>query len=206
METREFRSKSVARLAKAGIVVSTGLPLIDNFSVRPLPEILDRIICLNAVAAAAHGFPKESALAWLSKEGTLENLTSEECLFLTSNGEGTDEFKVQVEGIWALAWILGMVSDFDFWRECDPRFVTILPDLRTAENSAIFRARAHLRSEAEIGIEVDLAYCLHWIVRNAGVNGKHVPAGIIPYIVRERRRALEWAIGGEAWDRVPLDT
>ena len=50
METRAFRPQSIARLAKAGISIPPSLPLIDDFSVRPIGEIVDRILCLNAVA------------------------------------------------------------------------------------------------------------------------------------------------------------
>lgn len=206
METKVFRSESLRRLAKAGIAIPATLPLIDDFSIRPMPEILDRIVCLNAVAAVAHGFNKDLAAAWLGREGVFDRLTDAERLLFDSSAADMQGFKIQVEGLWALAWIAGIVDDFDFWQKCDPAFATMLPDIKTAESSSSLRSRARLREAGEIGAEADLAYCLHWALREAELNHEATPAGLIPYIVVERRRALEWVIGNEGWESVPLDT
>jgi len=206
MESKQFRVKSLTWLSKVGISVPERLPLIDDFSIRPKGDILDRIICLNAVAAAAYGFDKIRAYSWLSQEKMLEKLTESERSFLISDVGNVDIFKTQVEGMWALAWIVNIVQSLDFWSQCDPHFVAMLPDLKTAESSSKFRARTHLRNKTEIGFEVDLAYCLHWFLRDAEINGNKLPKGVINYLVMERRRALEWAIGNEVWDGVSLDT
>lgn len=206
METKAFRSQSLARLAKVGILLPSSLPLIDDFSVRPIEEIVDRILCLNAVAAAAHGFSGERATAWLSGEHLLGKLTEDERSFLGRGNGKAEAFKVQVEGMWALSWMTGIVDEIDFQRQCDPRFVTLLPNLKIAENSSSFRTRAHLRGHAAIGAEVDLAYCLHWAVREAEISGTPAPAAIAAYIVVQRRRALDWAIGNQGWNEVPIDT
>lgn len=206
METEVFRSKSLAQLAKVGVTLPATLPMIDEFAVRPLREIVDRIICLNAVAAVAHGFDKEKASAWLSQERMLENLTDDERSLFKSGASGFDRFKVQVEGMWALTWLVSIVPNLDFWRGCDPRFVTMLPSLKIAESASNFRSRARLRNEIEIGAELDLAYCLHWALRQAELNGEKPPKGLIPFVVVERRRALEWSIGHADWHKVSLDT
>jgi hypothetical protein len=206
METKAFRSRSLARLTEAGITIPTALPSIGDFSLRPADEILDRIICLNAVAAVAYGFSREHASAWLSREQLFANLTEDERLFISKGVGDADTFKIQVEGIWALSWIVGIVKEIDFWRECDPHFVTLLPNLKSAESSSGFRARARVRDNAAVGAEADLAYCLHWTIREADIHGAPVPAGITPYIVTQRRRAFDWAIGDSAWDEVSDDT
>ena len=206
METSEFRSMSLVRLSKAGVAIPSTLPLLDEFAVRSVEEILDRLLCLNAVAAVAHGFDREKASAWLSQEGLLDNLTQGEHSLLLSGAGNLDAFKVQVEGMWALAWVANIVAVLDPWRGCDPRFVTMLPDLKKAESSSTFRRSARLRNETEIGVECDLAYCLHWTLREAEMKGDRPPKGITPYVVVERRRALEWAIGIDAWDMISLDT
>ena len=206
METSDFRSKSITRLAKVGISIPSTLPLLDEFSLRPAEEILDRLTCLNAVAAVAHGFDREKASAWLAEEGMLDELTKDERSLLRTGAGDLDKFKVQVEGMWALAWIANIVPGLDFWRGCDPRFVTMLPDLKKGERSCKFRARARLRDAAEVGVECDLAYCLHWTLREAEIKGDRLPKGINPYVVVERHRALEWAIGIDAWDVISLDT
>jgi len=206
METRDFRSQSLVRLAKVGISIPSSLPLLDDFSVRPIDEIVDRILCLNAVAATAHGFNEKRAIAWLSNEHLLGNLTEDERSFLTAGVGDAETFKVQVEGMWALSWMIGIVDKIDFQRECDPRFVAMLPNLKIAESSSSFRTRARLREHAAIGTEADLAYCLHWAIREAEINGTPAPAGIAPYIVTQRRRALDWAIGNQVWNDVSTDT
>ena len=99
METSEFRSMSLVRLSKAGVAIPSTLPLLDEFAVRSVEEILDRLLCLNAVAAVAHGFDREKASAWLSQEGLLDNLTQGEHSLLLSGAGNLDAFKVQVEGI-----------------------------------------------------------------------------------------------------------
>ena len=206
METEELRLNSIRRLDKAGIFVPESLPLLENFSVRTPIEILDRIVCLNAVAAAAHGFDKKRALDWLAQEGMVENLTNDERSFLNLDLGDADAFKVQVEAMWALAWVVSIAPSLDFWRDCDPRFVMMLPDLKNSQSSAVFRASGNLRSEIEIGSECDFAYCLHWALRDAKLNGTQSPKGLTPYVLVERRRALEWIISTDDWDMVSLDT
>lgn len=206
METNLFRSRSRALLSKAGVDIPETLPAIGEFSVRPEWELLDRIVCLNAVAAVAHGFSRDKASVWLAQEGMLEKLTDDERLLLDSGCGDLDRFKVQVEGMWALAWLLSIVANLDFWRGCDPRFVTMLPDLRTNENSSKFRSRASIRTKTEIGQELDLVYCLHWAIREAEIKDENPPKGITPFVVVERRRALDWAVGNMRWNEVPLDT
>lgn len=206
METDKFRVWSSERLSRAGLRISPTLPVIDEFSPRSTVEIVDRILCLNAVAAAAHGFDKGKALSWLEQENVSENLTVSEGEFLTSGQDNANAFKIQVEGIWALAWIIGIVPNLDFWQTCDSQFVRMLPDLKTSESSAEIRARAETRDDTEIGFAVDLAYCLHWLLRENAINEKPPPKGLLPFILEERRRALEWAIGEMGWDEVSLDT
>jgi len=206
MEMSEFRSKSRTLLSKSNLRVPGALPLIEDFSPRRVTEVLDRIVCLNAVAAVAHGFDRYKASAWLSQEGVLERTTAGERSFLDKGVGNIDGFQVQVEGMWALTWLIGIVAKLDFWRSCDPHFVTMLPDIKTGEASSNFRGLAQVRSKTEIGLELDLAYCLHWILRDAETKGESPPDGNKSYVVVERRRSLEWAVGDANWDEVSLDT
>jgi hypothetical protein len=99
------------------------------------------------------------------------------------------------------------VDELDFGRRCDDDFIAKLPNLKTGEPAAGFRRRARLREADEIGAELDLAYCLHWAVREASLAGNAPPPGMVPsYVVVERRRALEWLAGKDDWDATSLDT
>ena len=62
------------------------------------------------------------------------------------------------------------------------------------------------RPQEAILSQFDLAYCLHWAVRDAMLKGQAVPGKLSGNAIIERRRALEWVAGEEAWDEVLLDT
>jgi hypothetical protein len=161
---------------------------------------------LTAVAAASYGFDRAKALAWLRQEELETSLTNTELHFL-EKGEGRPQlFQAQIEGMWALAWALGLVPQLDFWKDCDSRFVAQLPNLKISQSSAELRSKAKLRPTDDVVAACDLAYCLHWTIRQAEIEGKQPRTGLKPYVVVERRRALEWLLSSESWDSVSLDT
>ncbi len=82
----------------------------------------------------------------------------------------------------------------------------MLPNLKASEASAEFRNRVNPRSVAEVVVVCDLAYCLHWAIRQSELRRERLPGNLKPYVVLERRRALEWLLSQEAWDEVPLHT
>jgi len=82
----------------------------------------------------------------------------------------------------------------------------MLPDIKNAAPSRAFQAGLKLRSAADLLQAADLAYCLHWAIRDAELNGNVAPGRVPPEVVVERRRALEWMMGDEYWDDVNLDT
>ena len=206
MVTDTVREQSLEVLEKHGLSVPDSLPLLGAEPLRPLNEILSRLFCLNAVAAAAYGFDAAKALSWLQDENLEEQLTNAERAFL-ERGEGNREaFKLQVEGMWGLAWAASIVQEIDFWRDCDPKFVTLLPNLKANENTARVDQQADARPSEQVVAACDLSYCLHWIIRESLLKEEQMPTGLKPYVVIERRRALEWMLGDEAWDMVSLDT
>lgn len=206
METDRYREKSLRILANQGIQLPESLPLIDAFQLRTVDEVVNRILCLNAIAASAYDFDRMKAMDWVKQESLFESLSPQECSFLTGTRANVEKFKVQVEGMWALAWATKIVERFDFWNGCDPSFVTVLPNLKVRESSASLRGKARLRKTEEIGLAVDLAYCLHWCIRQAELENVPLPKGITKYVIEERRRAFEWLISDETWDNVTLDT
>jgi hypothetical protein len=65
-----------------------------------------------------------------------------------------------------------------------------------------------LRAMSEILDASDLIFRLHWAVRQAGLDGKPPPAGLITSIVQEWHHAVNWVTRYEDqdWDDVATDT
>jgi hypothetical protein len=192
--------------SKLGFAANDGLPLLDASTVtRSKDEIVNRVFGTLSLAASAYGLDRRKALAWLEREGSLEILTSTEREFLGGRQMNPTPFIEQIEGMWALCWSLKVVPDLDFAKPCSGDFVKMLPDLKKDEAGAAYRRNASLRDSEEVVAKCDVAYCLHWAVVHAGLTGK-LKKAIKPYVIVERRRALEWLLSDETWDEAPLDT
>ncbi len=63
-----------------------------------------------------------------------------------------------------------------------------------------------MKSVSEIAKALDLAYCLHWSIRDAEIHGREIPRVLSPNVIIQRRKALEWMFSEENWDEVTLDT
>jgi len=193
--------------ASAGVSIPITLPLIGMDSIiRTQDEIVDRLLTGSALAAVAYGLDPNKAYRWLCQEKLEDVLLESERRFLDGHDSESLSFKVQVEGMWTLAWSLQLVKHIDFWKDCDPGFVLLLPNLKAGDSSEMIRSSASLRSSEEILAECDLAYCLHWAIRQAELVGLPAPTNLKPYVVIERRRALEWLFCNAPWDAIPLDT
>lgn len=204
---KEIRIRSHCIAANAGIVIPESLPLLeDGLCARPQKAVVERLLVLNAIAAVSYGFSRPKALAWLKQEGLQEVLTAREVRFV-NGGEGQPQvFQIQVEAMWALAWALSMVPQLDFWKDCDSHFVQILPNLKNGQSGSDWYGRAKMRPVGEVAAMCDLAYCLHWALRQAYLDAERPPAQLKEHVVVERRRALEWLLGENEWDSISLDT
>ena len=207
MHLKLIRAETIEAAKRLGVDVLATLPLLDaGLEMRSANETISRILAMNAVAATAHGFDKTKAVAWLNQEALTDSLSEQEKRFIFDGAGNPDRFKVQVEGMWALAWAIGIANELNFAKDCDNRFVMMLPSLKQSQSSAVFREKANLRSLEQIVAACDLAYCLHWAVRQSELSSKRLPGNLKPYVVIERRHALEWLLSKEAWDEVSLDT
>jgi len=137
MANHVIRDQSVRCASACGLSIPSTLPLLEaGIRARSQDEDVNRLLCLHAMAAASYGFDKVKALDWLRQEHLDDLLTGTERRFL-EQGEGNPQsFKVQVEGMWVLAWALSLVPHLDFWKDCDNQFVTSLPNLKTGESGA----------------------------------------------------------------------
>lgn len=207
MDLKRIREQSIHTAKQLGVDVSSTLPLLDaRPEMRSADEAVSRSLAMNAAAAIAYGFDKAKVTAWLNQEALTDSLSEQEKRFVFEGMGQPDRFKVQVESIWALAWAMRITNELNFTKDCDNRFVTMLPNLKQSQSSADFRKKANPRPLEQVVAACDLAYCLHWAIRQAELSGKQPPANLKPYVVVERRRALEWLLSKDAWDEISLDT
>ena len=201
------RKQSLETANELGYPINESLPFLDAATViRSCDEIVDRILAMLCVAACAYGFDSQNASAWLARETSDPHLTPSESRFLQIRTGDPRMFRERIEGIWALAWSIGVVPDLDFEKPCATNFVLCLPDLKGNKSSAAFRENCMLRPHEQVVSACDLAYCLHWAIRELKLKGMDVPNAVAPYVIIERRHALEWLLTSVDWDDVTLDT
>lgn len=202
------REASWRQVEREGLRSSPGLPLLEaDLSVRQSVQAVGtRILCMSAVAAHAFGFPVDATRAWVDREGLRDSLSRAEREFLAGEGQKyLLEMQIQVDSLYALAWCASLVDSFSVHSRVPDDLVSCFPDLRKSESSSAFRARLTLRSKAEILPQLDAAYCFHWAWRDARLSLRRMRVNH-EASVGQRRKALEWVMGGETWDEVSLDT
>ena len=173
MSPKEIRGQSIEIAASLGYATNPALPLPEGTECsRTGSEIVDRLLALHAVAATALGFERERARAWLTKERVWEALPRQERRFIDEGTGHHHRFATAVEAMWALAWALGLIEHLDFSLGCDDQFVRKMPDLKVGQSSESLRTKIHLRPRDELLSACDLAYCLHWAIREAEIAGK----------------------------------
>jgi hypothetical protein len=201
------RRKSTSVVSAAGVLVPSSLPALEEMAlVRTEREIVSRLLALSGLMAAAVGFSKEKALQWIEDQGVGSSLTPLEQEFLRDSQGEPAQFHVLVEAMWALAWAVQIVDVMDVLSPCSDAFVFEMPNLKEHESSGPWFERARLRPLEEIVQMLDIMYCLHWAVREASLGGTPLRRNLLPYVVVERRRALEWITHHELWDAIELDT
>jgi hypothetical protein len=203
----KIRERSIFIAKRFNVNVPKTLPLLDEPNyLRNSNEIIKRIMAMNVAAAVASGFNNKKAKELVKAEKLLNYLTTSEHDYIYKNVGLKLEFQLQIEAIWALCWAAGIVKDMDFSKECANDFVTLLPNLNINETSVLFSSKVKIRPMTEIIQECDLAYCLHWAIKESNLYGKLKVRGIKDYIVIERRKALEWLICDCKWEEISLDT
>ncbi|MEW4564940.1 DUF4272 domain-containing protein [Bremerella sp. JC770] len=210
MEPETIRKQSLAQAKKLGYPINSDLPLLGDIAIaRTQEELLDRMLCLFTCVACSFGLPKQLGWSWLAQEGLLDKVTSEESSFLRNKDESPlDKFQPHVETIWTLAWVGQIHNSLEFNKTCTNDMVTMFPNLKGSASSEAFRNKAQMRSVDEIVPKLDLAYCIHWAIRHETENKLELPKKPLrlrPYIIINRRRALEWLFCKEPWDEVPMD-
>jgi len=177
------------------------LPAPATGRLRPTPAILDRALALNAVISCAYGLPTLAALEWLRSEGLLDALTGDEEEFLVDMSEGlrVEELarKLEVESLHALAWALGLVDELDFDRGCGDEVARVMPDIDAGDDASALRLAAERRADDELYSALDLATVLAWAIGAEDLRLGLSPGDVEPYVVWERKRALQWIHGAD---------
>jgi hypothetical protein len=199
-EVRE-RSRRLAR--RLGYGKSHGeVPVPRVGALRTVDEVLDRVLVLNAVISCAYGLPTLSALDWLRRHDLLDVLTDDEREFLADASEGIHvedlARKLQVESLFALLWALSLVDDLDFDRGCGDEVARVVPDIQAGDDATDVRAAATVRASDELYEAFDLATVLASAIGDEDLQLGLSPGDVEPYVVWERKRALEW-IHGAKW-------
>ncbi len=208
MDMEAKRRESLQTAMDLGYSTNPNLPLLDDDDfLRTGDEIVRRMLVLHAVVATSYGFPVARSLGWLQSNGLSGEVTAGERGFLDASDPARKAFhQWQVEAICALSWALGLHGQLDFSGPCPDDLVHLLPDLKRDESVESLQARVALRPREEIVRAADLAYCLHWSVRDSEIKGAKIPGAVEPGVIRERRRALDWMLAPDAWDEIALDT
>jgi hypothetical protein len=201
-----IRAQSLKQAQRLGYPINPNLPLLKSPSVTKDPDaIFLRMLCMNISAACAFGFDRDKGLAWLKQEGAIDALSPKEAEFLESGEGDLGVFKNGVEGVWALAWTLGLTRRFTYEEENDDEFVTFFSDIGKLESSARMKAKVRLRPISECFKQLDLASCLDWAVREAQMAKRKLPGVTHPAVICERLKALQWLLSAQTWDEVAMD-
>lgn len=202
-----LKTQNEALILSWGCEVNRSLPLIEDLSeVSPQSgkSVAFRASALGYLVALGFGAPSQDVMDDIERFGLLPSLTRREAM-LFEKAELSEQERIDckwlAEGACALAWCLRLV-EMDHRHLCSD---DLADSLGFGEDPKEVIKSATLRPIVEIQQECDLLYRLHWYARNCGLLG--TDSAISESLVRERRRAIDWAYGVEAdWDEVPGDT
>jgi hypothetical protein len=119
------------------------------------------------------------------------------------------QFTWRLEALFFLAWCAGLIESIDI-----PRTESSVEGIKhlfpaQMEEPAALRAAIRVREKGEIVGWADRLYRLHWAVRDAHLNGKPAPAGVVGGAVQEWHQVVNWVTNYESednWDHVGTDT
>jgi hypothetical protein len=207
MEPSERRARSWKVVRKLGLAYNPHLPLLPDTQIcRTASQVVGRLLVMAACGFCYYKFDRGRALAWLKRERCLRYLTHRERQFLGGDDSHAPQMYWQINGLWVLCWAVGAMPTLDVAGSVPETLVHSIPAIPKDESAGPFRRRAKLRSAGEILDHCDLAYCLHWALRDARLRGRRLPRTPEYEQVYERRRALEWLLCDEDWDEVTMDT
>lgn len=198
-------------LRAQGVPINQHLPMIESESqitLRTAREVADRLTALCIVAARGGGLSHEQTKRFVADRGIEPLLTPAELAFFDNaqpDERTLTQFSWRYEAAWVLFWALKHIDG----QLGPPRDTCDVDKMTGVVIGTPDLAQNGLRSANDILNEADLIYRYHWAVRQSGIDGREVPAGLHPGVVVERHQALNWLIGyldNTEWDDVSTDT
>lgn len=196
-------------------VAGTLAPVIAETEVvlRPAAAVAERLMALFAVAVRAESVASKSPMASEEIMHRLalpdHALSPAERRFITDplpTARDTATFAWCYEGVYALAWAVGAIDKLPFpGAICD---VDLIAQKLLKLGTGGLLSSASLRPVADILDCLDLHQRLHWIARQARIDKQEAPGGLVPGVIQERHRALNWLVqfGNSDWDDVDTPT
>lgn len=208
MKPEEAKHHSHDFLAAHGVRINESLPLIEaphELKPQTADDVARRAVVLGHIIGIGFGQPGAKMKAPLEQFGLLRFASANEVRLLNADTY-TEQEKVNatwlVECMQAIGWCFGFVN-LDPFAGCDDDLATHFPAPFT--DPKYFIANAALRPFPELYQQADLHYRLHWVARDARINGTDSP--VQEGVIQERRKAIDWVVGVEAdWDKMPMDT
>jgi len=203
----ELKRRNTELIGSWGLEVNEHLPVIessDELSPPSAAQVAARACALGYVVGVGFDADRKQLVADLQRFDLWNSVSRNEQRMLIDGPSKQDEIDCtwRTESIQALAFCLGL-TELSPERQCDDDLADNFP---LGEHPGAFIDAATLRPRTEVQERVDLYYRLHWYVRNCQLHNK-TPERVIPGVVVEHRRALDWVHGVEAdWDEVPMDT
>jgi hypothetical protein len=206
------------RLQARGWQLPASLPPVageGEIDLRPVPEVVGRALALLLVAVRAESLTAGGGDTLTPERlrqklpAAFAHLSPQEDAFVHQDAPDPAQIVAmgwRYESLHLLLWALGLVDELP-WPDglCDvSRCVSLLLE---ADANALMRDAA-LRPGSEILDQLDLHLRLHWLLRDAELQGRAAPAEVRRGVVMERHHALNWLIGFEnaEWDKVGTPT
>jgi len=208
-KSENIRANTILVLSQHSVPYISQLPLVDKQPVeqwKTAQEIARRLVILYALTGLSHDADPKKLLTWIESESLDDEiLDCEQQYFVERNLSNQDIARLSWnrESLFALVWCLGLQNDLPFPDQeanLSPVFAKIPPAVSVSK----FVAQAKRIEHRRILQEADLYYCYHWSIRHPEIWDR--PISLSLDVVLERRRALDWVIGGERFDEVALDT
>lgn len=218
---KQRRAENNEFIKSQGIDCYEELPITraaDEVRVRDVDTICRRAAaCLLVIQIAcdiAEGNdPEESREAitkFLERFGVTGDLLPKERRVLDGTCSDQDVIDVgwSYEAYWSLVWALGLIGDDEMKIPdgvCDcMKAIRLVADRKGLDD---FKGMAKMRGTDEILDMLDLYYRYDWACVDKRINPGRNIGGLVPEVVTERRRGLEWLISDEAdWNDISMDT
>ncbi len=208
------------KLREQGIAINQWLPLLpaeEEAGIRSFDEVCGRavasLLIIQLAIDTANGRYDEGFEVigeMFDKFGVKGALNTAEKEVFDGSAEEQTAMNVawEYECYWSLVWALGLIGDDDLRAaegicDCERaiKFVSKCDDMQA------FKAQCKMRSAEDILAMADYFYRLHWACVEHRINPGTPVGDISEEVVMERRRGLEWLIGGEDdWFDISLDT